>query len=83
VVRVIESHEVAATGHGISAAAGKLGAVIGTYMFGPLSKIIGISGMFYICAVVAGLGAILTQMLTIDTRKISLEKIEDEDRNVN
>jgi MFS family permease len=52
-----------ATGHGISAGAGKLGAFIGVFLFPLLQDWLGLSGTLLLTAAVSGLGALLTLVL--------------------
>jgi len=70
--------DVAATCHGISAAAGKVGAVIGASLFDPMKVKYGLPVVFYACAVIAALGFLLTLVVTTDTREIHLEKVDEE-----
>ena len=57
---------IRATCHGLAAAAGKIGATVGTSLFGSAQKIYGRSGTFIICAITSWLGAILTLFFTWD-----------------
>ncbi len=50
---------VRATCNGISAAMGKLGAVVGAYMFGPLALATSFVFVFIVCAAVAAAGALV------------------------
>lgn len=52
--------QIRATCHGISAAAGKIGAAIGTATFVPFSHTYGIAGTFIFCAIISLMGSILT-----------------------
>jgi len=69
--------EVRATCHGISAAAGKIGAVIGAAGMAPILDKYGLSTVFYICAVVAAVGSIVNFFFTRETRGLSLEEIAE------
>ena len=53
-----------ATGHGISAGVGKLGAFIGVFLFPPLQTSLGLRGTLLLTAGVAVLGFALTLVLT-------------------
>ncbi|CAM9942332.1 unnamed protein product, partial [Phaeothamnion confervicola] len=46
--------------NGISAAAGKAGALVGSLAFEPLSSSVGVSGIFFICGLIAATAAIAT-----------------------
>ena len=50
---------VRATCNGISAAMGKIGAVVGAYMFGPLALVTSFTFVFIVCAAVAAVGAVM------------------------
>jgi MFS family permease len=52
-----------ATGHGISAGIGKLGAFIGVFLFPVLQHALGLRGTLLLTAAVSGLGALLTLVL--------------------
>jgi hypothetical protein len=52
-----------ATGHGISAGIGKLGAFIGVFLFPVLNNSLGLRGTLLLTAGVAGLGFALTLVL--------------------
>jgi MFS transporter, PHS family, inorganic phosphate transporter len=52
-----------ATGHGISAGVGKLGAFIGVFLFPILQSSFGLRGTLLLTAAVSGLGALLTLVL--------------------
>jgi len=64
--------EVRATCHGLSAAAGKLGAVIGASMMAPILQSGGIPSVLYICGGISFLGSILTWFCVHETRGIIL-----------
>jgi len=64
--------EIRATCHGISSAAGKLGAIVGTALFEPISETFGYQVTFFACAVVAFLGLLLT-FLVPETKKTELK----------
>ena len=51
------------TFHGTSAAAGKLGAVIGTFMFQPIVDVAGVSGVLWVQAALSVLGLLASVML--------------------
>ncbi|EER00797.1 inorganic phosphate transporter, putative [Perkinsus marinus ATCC 50983] len=51
---------VKTTCHGMSAASGKLGAIIGSFIFPTLQTSIGLAGVMYVCTGVAALGLIIT-----------------------
>ncbi|CEM32056.1 unnamed protein product [Vitrella brassicaformis CCMP3155] len=55
---------IRASCHGISAASGKLGAVLGSAMFAPLQQSIGLPSLLLCCAAVALLGHLATLTLT-------------------
>jgi hypothetical protein len=52
-----------ATGHGISAGVGKLGAFIGVFLFPILNDSLGLRGTLLLTAAVSGLGFALTLVL--------------------
>ncbi len=66
--------EMRATGHGISAGVGKLGAFIGVFLFPLLQTSLGLRGTLLLTAAVSGLGFALTRVLP-ETARISLEDI--------
>merc|ERR1719191_397211 len=57
---------VRATCHGLSAAAGKVGAVIGTVAFSPMENAWGVSMVLAACGVVCLVGAAATMAFTSD-----------------
>jgi MFS family permease len=68
--------EVRTTGHGISAAAGKLGAFAGAYLFPDmLASAMGIRGAEVVAAVVSVAGLLLTATLLPETKGKSLEQL--------
>lgn len=85
--------EIRATCHGLSAAAGKLGAVIGagkifrtkgqgllsshTASLSPILDKFGLGVVFIICGAVAGLGCIVTLAFVKETKGQTLEKISN------
>jgi len=67
---------VRSTYHGFSAAMGKVGAAIGTFGINALSSY-GLNVIFWICAIIAMMGAILSFFFTKETMGITLEEIQD------
>jgi MFS family permease len=65
-----------ATGHGISAGVGKLGAFIGVFLFPVLQSSLGLRGTLLLTAGVSALGFALTRVLP-ETSRVSLEDIAD------
>lgn len=65
------------TSHGIAAAAGKLGAFIGTYALTALLPAIGLGRTSGIVAGVAVLGLVATVTLLPEPKGISLEKLTE------
>ncbi|MBO0866325.1 MAG: MFS transporter, partial [Mycobacterium sp.] len=71
--------EVRTTGHGIAAAAGKLGAFIGAFLFPVfLGSAMGIRGALVIAGLVAIAGMVATMALLPEPKGRSLEELEDE-----
>jgi MFS transporter, PHS family, inorganic phosphate transporter len=66
-----------ATGHGISAGVGKLGAFIGVFLFPVLQHSLGLRGTLLLTAGVSALGALLTLVLP-EPAGLSLEEISGE-----
>ncbi|BCU67655.1 MFS transporter [Sulfolobales archaeon HS-7] len=66
------------TGHGISAAAGKTGAAITTYLFPLLKSDIGIKGIMEMLAAVSVIGAILTIFTIKEPKLKSLEDVSED-----
>jgi PHS family inorganic phosphate transporter-like MFS transporter len=64
--------EIRATCHGISAAAGKLGAVIGSAALAPCLSAYGLSAVMFACGGVALLGAVTTVVFTKETMGVEL-----------
>jgi len=62
------------TGHGISAAGGKLGAAISTFFFGELLYSIGIKGVLEMLAALSVIGAVLTIVTIKEPKLKSLEE---------
>ena len=58
--------EVRATMNGVSAAAGKLGAVVGAYFFGAVASIIGYPAVMVMCSALSLVGAIITHYYIAD-----------------
>ena len=71
---------VRATGHGISAGVGKLGAVIGVFVFPILSTHLHLRGTLLLTGGVALVGLALTQVLPEPARR-SLEEVSGEDKS--
>jgi len=67
------------TGHGISAAGGKLGAAISTYLFPILLKAIGIKEILILLAIISAIGALLTFFLIPEPKGKSLEEASREE----
>jgi MFS family permease len=65
-----------ATGHGISAGVGKLGAFIGVFLFPVLQSSLGLRGTLLLTAGVSALGFALTRVLP-ETARMSLEGIAE------
>mmetsp|Transcript_8059 Transcript_8059/g.15090 ORF Transcript_8059/g.15090 Transcript_8059/m.15090 type:complete len:484 (+) Transcript_8059:41-1492(+) len=55
---------VRASCHGISAAGGKLGAFIGTFLLPPFQEAFGVPALLFTCSVLSLLGVLLTMVLT-------------------
>jgi MFS family permease len=72
------STRVRATGHGISAGVGKLGAFIGVFLFPVLQSSLGLRGTLLLTAGISALGALLTLVLPEPAGR-SLEEISGED----
>jgi hypothetical protein len=70
--------EVRTSGHGICAAAGKLGGFIGVYLFPQLLSSGGIRRAEDVATIVAVLGLGLTVTLLPETKGKSLEELTDE-----
>ena len=67
---------------GISAACGKLGAVVGSAMMQPLLDNHGLATVLVVCAVVAFTGAVFTFLFTVETLGKSLEQINTTNKTV-
>lgn len=67
------------TGHGISAASGKLGAALTTYVFPFLLSSIGIREIFILLAVISIIGAVITYILVPEPKRKSLEEASKEE----
>ncbi len=65
--------QIRSTCHGISAASGKIGAIIGVSIFVPFVRTFGINHTFIACSLVALLGAILTICLVPETMNLEWE----------
>jgi len=71
--------EVRTTGHGISAATGKIGAFAGAYLFPAcFASAVGIRGAEIVSAVVAVAGLLLTAALLPEPKGKSLEELTEE-----
>eukprot|EP01111_Echinosteliopsis_oligospora_P011046 TRINITY_DN3543_c0_g4_i1.p1 TRINITY_DN3543_c0_g4~~TRINITY_DN3543_c0_g4_i1.p1 ORF type:complete len:171 (-),score=49.77 TRINITY_DN3543_c0_g4_i1:78-590(-) len=70
--------EIRATAHGLSAAAGKLGAVVGAALMTPFLDHYGLRVVLLLCAAVAMSGAVHTFFFTVETLGKSLEQINEE-----
>jgi len=68
--------EVRSTCHGISATGGKLGALLGTFMFTPLSAHVGVAGVLWVQAVVSIVACIASSLLL----KHDWEYLVDDDK---
>jgi len=67
---------IRATCHGISAASGKLGAIIGVGLFPYLHDSLGIAPVFFMCAGIAVLGIIFTLLFVPETRGVALRSLD-------
>ncbi|QIW25143.1 MFS transporter [Sulfolobus sp. S-194] len=67
------------TGHGISAASGKLGAAITTYLFPVLLASIGIKNILIMLAIVSIIGAVLTYLFVPEPKHKPLEEVAKEE----
>mmetsp|Transcript_37909 Transcript_37909/g.98099 ORF Transcript_37909/g.98099 Transcript_37909/m.98099 type:complete len:471 (+) Transcript_37909:142-1554(+) len=67
---------IRATCHGISAAAGKLGAVIGVVAFSPCEEAFGLQTVLAFCSVVCIVGALFTYGFTTD-KVIDLQQLDE------
>jgi MFS transporter, PHS family, inorganic phosphate transporter len=67
------------TGHGIAAAAGKVGAVLAVFVFATLYQVYGLAWFFGLLATVSFLGCVLTIALLPETSRRSLEDASGED----
>ena len=65
------------TGHGISAAAGKLGAAISVFYFPLLKSILGLSYLFLVLSLISLAGIAFTLLLP-ETKGVSLEEVSKE-----
>jgi len=72
---------VRATCHGLSAAAGKVGAVIGTLAFSPCENAFGLQAVLGACGVVCVTGAAFTFFFT-DDKVVDLEELDRASRDV-
>jgi PHS family inorganic phosphate transporter-like MFS transporter len=66
------------TGHGISAAAGKIGAAISTYLFPTLLATIGLKELLVMLSLLSILGAAITIVFIKEPKMKSLEEITEE-----
>ena len=64
---------IRATGHGIAAASGKVGAVVGTFFLPLAVTWFGLSPSIAVIAVLTGVGAIVTWVFRIETRGKGLD----------
>merc|ERR1712232_1534112 len=60
--------EVRSTLNGVCAAAGKLGAVVGSATFKPIVNVAGVETAFYLCAICSVVGVLLTACFVEDRR---------------
>ncbi len=67
------------TGHGISAASGKVGAAISTYLFPSLLVTIGVKDILLMLAGLSVIGALLTVAFIKEPNRKSLEEASDEE----
>lgn len=68
---------IAAAGHGISAAAGKLGAVLGSFCLPLVLDKAGVAPVLAACAATAALGALVTVQFTVETMNTKLGSAGD------
>lgn len=66
------------TGHGVSSAAGKLGAALSTFYFPTLMQMIGIAGLFRLLAIFSALGLAISWLFLVEPKMASLEAISGE-----
>ena len=65
------------TSHGIAAAAGKIGAFVGTYALADLLGSHGLAGVSLLVAIVAALGAVVTVLMLPEPKGKSLEELTE------
>ena len=80
--------EIRSSFFGLSAAMGKLGALVGASAFVPINKAVGFAGTYVVCAVISVLGILCTHAYVepywTDSWRCSLrEEDEDEDEDTN
>jgi PHS family inorganic phosphate transporter-like MFS transporter len=63
------------TGHGISAAAGKAGAAISTFLFPQLLSFMGVKGILEMLLLLSIVGAVMTMVLVKEGKQRSLEEV--------
>ncbi len=68
--------ELRASGHGLAAAAGKLGAVVGIFFLPVLKAQLGIATTVAIAAGISLIGLMVTWMLGVETMGRSLEEVQ-------
>lgn len=71
--------EARATGHGLAAAAGKIGGFVGVFAFPPLMRWHGLFSAELAAAIVSVLGLVTTLALLPETKQRSLEELSGED----
>ncbi|MGC8558000.1 MAG: MFS transporter [Nitrososphaeria archaeon] len=67
------------TGHGISAAAGKLGAAITTFYFPTLMMLMGVRGILEMLSIISIVGSIITAVFLSEPKLKSLEEASNEE----
>lgn len=76
-VEIFPTH-IRATGHGISAALGKLGAVLGSSIMPELLGSTGLSGVFILSAALSIIGIIFTYYMTDESQHVALTSEDDD-----
>jgi len=69
---------VRSTCHGFSAASGKLGAVVGSFLMNPIMAAIGVGQTLVLCGALAILGFVLTYFFVPETKDLDMNELDQQ-----
>ena len=69
---------IRSTCHGLSAASGKFGAIVGSFFISPLLNATGPQVIFLVCGVISIFGALLTYLFVQESKDVDLDQLDEQ-----